>query len=86
MLAIAYLLDKVLNIIEIGEIIPERLNMEESYMTIKEFCEKLQVSSSTVYRMIKNGMIPAIKFGRYWKIPRSVFHKCDKYSNSYHRI
>lgn len=47
--------------------------MEESYMTIKEFCEKLQVSTSTVYRMIKSGMIPAIKFGRYWKIPRSIF-------------
>ena len=49
--------------------------MEESYMTIKEFCEKLQISPSTVYRMIKSGMIPAIKFGRYWKIPRSVFER-----------
>ena len=47
--------------------------MKESYMTIKEFCERLQISQSTVYRMIKCGMIPAIKFGRYWKIPRSVF-------------
>lgn len=47
--------------------------MEESYMTIKEFCERLQVSTSTVYRMIKSGMIPAVKFGRHWKIPRSVF-------------
>lgn len=60
--------------------------MEESYMTIKEFCERLQVSPSTVYRMIKRGMIPAIKFGRYWKIPRSIFNKYDKFSNSYHRI
>lgn len=25
--------------------------------------------------MIKSGMIPAIKFGRKWKIPRSVFEK-----------
>ena len=49
--------------------------MEESYMTIKEFCEKLQVSPSTVYRMIKSRLIPAIKFGRYWKIPRSVFEQ-----------
>ncbi len=49
--------------------------MEESYMTIKEFCDRLQVSQSTVYRMIKSRMIPAIKFGRYWKIPRSVFEQ-----------
>lgn len=47
--------------------------MKESYMTIKEFCERLQISQSTVYRMIKSGMIPAIKYGRCWKIPRSVF-------------
>lgn len=49
--------------------------MEESYITIKEFCNRLQISPSTVYRMIKSGIIPAIKFGRYWKIPRSVFEK-----------
>ena len=49
--------------------------MEESYMTIREFCEKLKISPSTVYRMIKSGMIPAVKFGRYWKIPKSVFDR-----------
>jgi excisionase family DNA binding protein len=49
----------------------EKNKMNESYMTVKEFCEKMQVSSSTVYRMIKNKQIPSVKFGRYWKIPRS---------------
>lgn len=48
-------------------------NMEESYMTVKEFCNRLQVSQSTVYRMIKERQIPAIKFGRYWKTSRSIF-------------
>ena len=47
--------------------------MDSSYMTVKEFCERMQVSASTVYRMIKAGQIPAVKFGRYWKISRSVF-------------
>ncbi len=42
-------------------------------MTVKEFCERLEISPSTVYRMIKEGTIPAVKFGRYWKIPRSIF-------------
>jgi len=46
--------------------------MDESYMTVKEFCEIMQVSTSTVYRMIRERQIPAIKFGRYWKIPRYV--------------
>lgn len=60
--------------------------MEESYMTIKEFCERLQISPSTVYRMIKSGMIPAIKFGRYWKIPRSIFVDHNAFSGSYQRM
>lgn len=47
--------------------------MEDCYMTVKEFCERLQVSPSTVYRMIRSHAIPAVKFGRHWKIPRSVF-------------
>lgn len=45
----------------------------ESYMTVREFCEKLQVSTSTAYRMIKEQQIPAVKFGRRYKIPRSIF-------------
>lgn len=49
--------------------------MEDYYMTVKEFCERMQVSPTTVYRMIKSHMIPAVKFGRYWKIPRSVFDR-----------
>ncbi len=51
----------------------ERGKMDKSYMTVKEFCERLQVSTSTVYRMIKTKQIPAVKFGRHWKIPKSVF-------------
>lgn len=52
--------------------------MDKSYMTVKEFCERMQVSTSTVYRMIKAGQLPAVKFGRYWKIARSVFDGISK--------
>lgn len=51
------------------------IETKESYMSINEFCERLSVSHSTVYRMIKNKQIAAIKFGRTWKIPRSEFDK-----------
>ena len=60
--------------------------MEDYYMTSKEFCERLQISSSTVYRMIKSGMIPETKFGRRWKIPRSVFSSYDRGSKDYRQI
>lgn len=58
-------------------------NMDESYMSTKEFCERLQISSSTVYRMINDGTIPAIKFGRHWKIPRSMFDGYGEHSRVY---
>jgi len=57
--------------------------MGGSFMTTKEFCGRLQISSSAAYRMIKDGMIPAIKFGRRWKIPRSVFDDKDMFCASY---
>ena len=49
----------------------------EAYMTVNEFCERLQISTSTVYRMIKAQQIPAVKFGRRYKIPRSMFEKIN---------
>lgn len=55
----------------------KNINREESYMTVNEFCERLQISTSTVYRMIKEQQIPAIKFGRRYKIPRSMFDRLN---------
>lgn len=60
--------------------------MDESYMSTKEFCERLQISFSTVYRMINDGTIPAIKFGRHWKIPRSMIDSYDKYPRAYRQV
>lgn len=53
------------------------ITMDESYMTVNEFCVRMQISTSTAYRMIKNKQIPAIKFGRRYKIPRSMFEKLN---------
>lgn len=51
--------------------------MSESYMSVKELTERLGISYSTAYRMIKLKQIPAIKIGRHWKIPRSMFDKLN---------
>ncbi len=55
----------------------KNIDMDESYMTVNEFCERLQISTSTAYRMIKEKQIPAVKFGRRYKIPRSMFKKLN---------
>lgn len=56
--------------------------MSKSYMTVKEFCETMQVSASTGYRMIRHKQIPAIKFGRYWKISRCIFDEIARKGKS----
>lgn len=41
------------------------------YITLKEFCQLTKISTSTAYRMIRNGTLPAVKLAgtRHWKIP-----------------
>ena len=42
-------------------------------LTIDEVLAKLRVKSSTVYRLIKTGGLPAIRVGRRWRVRRSDF-------------
>jgi len=42
-------------------------NIDE-ILTIEEFAQIMKVSKITVYRMIKSGQIPAVKFGKSWRI------------------
>lgn len=45
--------------------------MYPEYITLKEFCQLTKISTSTAYRMIRNGTLPAVKLAgtRHWKIP-----------------
>jgi len=43
-------------------------NREEEYLTIEEVAKLLKVSKITVYRMARKGQIPAVKFGKMWRI------------------
>lgn len=41
---------------------------EDEYLTIDEVAKKLKVAKATVYRMARKGTIPAMKFGKVWRI------------------
>jgi len=41
-------------------------------MTIRQVAEYLQVSISTVRRMLADGRLSGIKVGRAWRIPREA--------------
>jgi excisionase family DNA binding protein len=42
------------------------------FLTVNEVADMMRVSSMTVYRMVHSGELPAIRFGRSFRIPESV--------------
>lgn len=42
------------------------------FLTVQEVADTMRVSSMTVYRMVHSGDIPAIRFGRSFRIPESA--------------
>lgn len=42
------------------------------FMTVTEVAEMMRVSRMTVYRMIHAGELPAVRFGRSYRVPESA--------------
>ncbi len=42
--------------------------MEEEFLTIEETANRLKISKITVYRMARKKQLPAVKFGKVWRI------------------
>ncbi|WP_157155085.1 MULTISPECIES: helix-turn-helix domain-containing protein [unclassified Diaminobutyricimonas] len=45
---------------------------EVRFLTVAEVAEMMRVSNMTVYRMVHSGELPAIRFGRSFRIPESA--------------
>lgn len=41
-------------------------------LTVAEVAEVLRVSTMTVYRMVHSGELPALRFGRSYRVPETV--------------
>jgi excisionase family DNA binding protein len=42
------------------------------FLTVAEVADMMRVSTMTVYRMVHAGELPAIRFGRSFRIPESA--------------
>jgi excisionase family DNA binding protein len=42
------------------------------FLTVAEVAEMMRVSNMTVYRLVHSGELPAIRFGRSFRIPESA--------------
>jgi excisionase family DNA binding protein len=47
-------------------------NISPEVMTVDEVAQYLRVSRSTVYRLLRDGEVPASKVGGYWRFRRHV--------------
>lgn len=49
------------------------MTTNKEFFSVKELCLEYSMSQSTVYQMIREGKIRAVKIGRCWKIPKDDF-------------
>ena len=42
------------------------------FLTVAEVAETMRVSTMTVYRLVKSGELPAVRFGRSYRIPETA--------------
>ena len=49
--------------------------MERRIYTIEEAIQMLGLSRATVYKLVKEGKIPALRIGRRLVIPKAAFEK-----------
>lgn len=53
-----------------GAGIPEqRVGQDTPFLTVAEVAERMRVSRMTVYRLVHSGELPAVRFGRSFRVP-----------------
>ena len=45
---------------------------EVRFLTVAEVADMMRVSKMTVYRLVHSGDLPAIRFGRSFRVPESA--------------
>ncbi|AJT41932.1 helix-turn-helix domain-containing protein [Psychromicrobium lacuslunae] len=46
-----------------------------SFLTVAEVADVMRVSKMTVYRMIRSGELPAVQFGRSYRVPEDAVNE-----------
>lgn len=53
---------------------PDRAFAEVSFLTVAEVAAMMRVSKMTVYRLVHNGDMPAVRVGRSFRVPEQAVH------------
>jgi excisionase family DNA binding protein len=49
------------------------VDIEKPWLTVADICEYMDVSTFVVTSVLRTGELPAVKFGREWRISRDDF-------------
>lgn len=50
-----------------------RVELDKEWLSVTDICEYMDVSAFVVTRMLRSGGMPAVKFGREWRVAKSDF-------------
>lgn len=50
-------------------------NNKNDLLTLEDLCNRLMVSETVAYRLLRSGAIRAFKIGSLWRIPESAIHE-----------
>ena len=53
---------------------PDRAFAEVRFLTVAEVAAVMRVSKMTVYRLVHNGEMPAVRVGRSFRVPEQAVH------------
>jgi len=53
---------------------PDRTFAEVRFLTVAEVAAMMRVSKMTVYRLVHNGEMPAVRVGRSFRVPEQAVH------------
>ncbi|WP_427015517.1 helix-turn-helix domain-containing protein [Pseudarthrobacter sp. P1] len=52
--------------------VPEQNFANVSFLTVSEVASVMRVSKMTVYRLVHSGQLPAVRFGKSYRVPESA--------------
>ncbi len=52
----------------------DRKLSELRFLTVSEVAALMRVSTMTVYRLVHNGVLPAVRVGRSFRVPEDAVH------------
>lgn len=49
------------------------VNLDKEWLSVADICEYMDVSTFVVTSVLRSGNLPAVKFGREWRVARVDF-------------